>query len=394
MTETSLRKRRRSALGAILSILNSALAITLLSGCAEPVATSYRHQEQLKSIPEKHQKEIKEILVRNFGSPVDPRWQIPDAPLPAAEGETPKPIAWKAKSEPRQLMHGAMVFQQRCAGCHGETGDGGGPAATHLDPKPRDYRQGKFKFISTPRGSKPRRSDLERIIRRGAKGTSMPAFTFMSDEDMDAVIDYVTALSYRGELELSLISYSKDELEEKDSVDPNYVAEVAKAIDANWSSAGDQLVSPLTVNPKRTPESIAAGAKIFLSNNCVQCHGKDGRGGRNLGTQQIPKDDWGHLAYAADLTSGMLHGGRRPIDLYRRISVGINGSPMPGFAETFKDDPDKIWELVHFVLHVADGGEIPEVAIDPVPPSAEPTGDPSAPPTAAPSSDAPKGDAQ
>lgn len=383
------KPRMRGPRGALLA---TGIAFTLLAGCAEPVATSYRHQEQLKSIPDKHQKEIKEILVRNFGSPVDPRWQSPAvAADPPKEDETPKPPVWASKVDARKLMHGAMVFQQRCVGCHGETGDGAGPAAEFLDPKPRDYRQGKFKFISTPRGSKPRRGDIERVIRRGAKGTSMPAFNFMSDEDMDAVIDYVTALSYRGELELALISFAKDELEEADSFDPAYVAELMTAIDANWQSASDQLVTPVTVMPKVTPETIASGAKIFVSNACAQCHGKEGRGGRSLGSdRQIPKDDWGQVAYAADLTSGMLHGGRRPIDIYRRIYAGINGSPMPGFADTFKEDPDKIWHLVHFVTHLSDGGEIPKIDAPADAPTAE---TPAAETTSPAPADAPKGDA-
>lgn len=390
MTVPSLHRRRGAIAAHLRALFGAGVALMMFSGCAEPVATSYRHQEQLKTIPEKHQKEIKEILVRTFGSPVDPRWQIPPAPSEAKEGETATPLTWTSKVDVRELRHGATVFQQRCVGCHGETGDGAGPAAVNLDPKPRDYRQGKFKFISTARGAKPRRSDLERIIRRGAKGTSMPAFSFMSDEDMEAVINYVMALSYRGELELALIAYSKEELDEAGSFEPAYIAETVTAIDANWNNAADNLVTPKTVMPKRTPETVAAGAKVFLSNNCVQCHGKDGRGGRNLGTgQQIPKDDWGHIAYAADLTSGMLHGGRRPIDLYRRIDVGINGSPMPGFAETFKDDPDKIWHLVHFVLHVSEGGEIPKVDVTTATP---PAGD--APPATDAKEAAPKGDAQ
>jgi mono/diheme cytochrome c family protein len=387
MSESSVRQRTRVALRGWIC---GSIALIGFTGCGEPIATSYRHQEQIKSIPDKHQKEIREILIRNYGSPVDPRWQVPQAADSDPAEENAKAPIWTARVDGREMLHGAKVFQQRCAGCHGETGDGAGPAAAYLDPKPRDYRQGKFKFISTPRGSKPRRSDLERIIRRGAKGTSMPSFPFMSDEDMEAVIHYVMALSYRGELELALINYSKDELEESDSLDANYVAELATALDANWANSVDQVVSPLTIMPKRTPESVAAGAKVFLSNNCVQCHGKDGRGGRNLASDQaIPKDDWGELAYAADLTSGMLHGGRRPIDLYRRILVGINGSPMPGFAETFKDDPDKIWQLVHFVLHVSEGGEIPSVTLD-SPPSEPATG--AAETEAAPAAEAVKGD--
>jgi hypothetical protein len=74
----------------------------------------------------------------------------------------------------------------------------------------------------------------------------------------------------------------------------------------------------------------------------------DGRGGL-AGNIEIGKDSWGHDAAAADLTSGMFRGGGRPIDLYRRIYSGINGTPMPSFSQAFSNEPDNIWYLVHFV---------------------------------------------
>jgi hypothetical protein len=74
----------------------------------------------------------------------------------------------------------------------------------------------------------------------------------------------------------------------------------------------------------------------------------DGRGGL-AGNIEIGKDAWGHETAAADLTSGMYRGGGRPIDIYRRIYSGINGTPMPGFAQAFSEEPDNVWYLVHFV---------------------------------------------
>jgi hypothetical protein len=64
---------------------------------------------------------------------------------------------------------------------------------------------------------------------------------------------------------------------------------------------------------------------------------------------EVTPDSWGHKTAAADLTSGMFHGGGRPIDIYRRIYTGINGTPMPGFANTFQQNPEAIWYLVHFI---------------------------------------------
>lgn len=64
-------------------------------------------------------------------------------------------------------------------------------------------------------------------------------------------------------------------------------------------------------------------------------------------------DAWGHKDPAADLTSGLLHGGQLPIDVYRRISSGINGTPMPSFRDSFASEPDAMWQLTHYVLSLA-----------------------------------------
>jgi hypothetical protein len=68
-----------------------------------------------------------------------------------------------------------------------------------------------------------------------------------------------------------------------------------------------------------------------------------------LGNIEIGKDSWGHMSPAADLTSGMFRGGGRPIDIYRRIHSGINGTAMPAFDQVFAQEPDNIWHLVHFI---------------------------------------------
>jgi hypothetical protein len=70
---------------------------------------------------------------------------------------------------------------------------------------------------------------------------------------------------------------------------------------------------------------------------------------------QVNYDAWGNVAPAADLTAGMLHGGRRRVDIYRRIQNGINGTPMPSFAHALAAEPDTIWHMVHYVTNVVEG---------------------------------------
>ena len=59
----------------------------------------------------------------------------------------------------------------------------------------------------------------------------------------------------------------------------------------------------------------------------------------------------------------MFRGGSRPIDVYRRIYAGINGTPMPGLGETKGADGealltgDDLWALVHYVRALAERPE-------------------------------------
>jgi mono/diheme cytochrome c family protein len=274
------------------------------------------------------------------------------------------------------LLHGREVYHRQCALCHGESGDGKWLAMVgadgegkFLNPPPRDYRgafkteRATYKFTSTPLAAKPRREDLRRIIHFGAKGTSMPAFRFMPAEDREAVIDYVMHLSFRGEMELKLLSYVKSELTAEDKIDDATVAAIAQEISASWDNAGASIVRAVTVMPPQTEETINQGAVAFAQMNCVKCHNRDARGSK---TADVGYDNWGRIAFPADLTMGTLHGGRRPIDIYRRIYSGINGTPMPGSGEpdsnsgeTNEQRSDKIWHLVHFVTTVIENNQIP-----------------------------------
>ena len=61
-------------------------------------------------------------------------------------------------------------------------------------------------------------------------------------------------------------------------------------------------------------------------------------------------DAWGNPTKAADLTSGMLRGGTEPLDIFRHIDAGINGTPMPAFHDSLGKQPERIWHLVGYVL--------------------------------------------
>jgi mono/diheme cytochrome c family protein len=62
-------------------------------------------------------------------------------------------------------------------------------------------------------------------------------------------------------------------------------------------------------------------------------------------------DFWGNPLPPRDLTKGQYRGGRRPIDLFRRIHAGIKGTPMPAFGGTVLKDED-IWDVVNYVMSI------------------------------------------
>jgi mono/diheme cytochrome c family protein len=335
-------------------MLVGVLAVGTFVGCRRQAPVEYVSSKQVQDLEAPLGDAVRGELVKRCGTYASPKLL----------GGTP--------AEQANLQLGQQVFERYCQACHGATGDGAGQAALYLNPRPRDYRRGIFKFTSTPYGYKPRREDLVRTVTRGIAGTSMPSFARLPKRELDAVVDYVLALTHRGELEQLLAAQAEAEGE----LDSETAQSLADNIIAQWREGEENLVEPATRMPRMTAESIAQGAEIFQKRECFKCHGRNGRGGL-AGGIEVGLDAWGQKTAAADLTSGMLHGGQHPLDVYRRIYAGINGTPMPAFKDALAGQPDDVWHLTHYVLDLADqrrrGVRIPPAAGAKAQPAAEPT---------------------
>ena len=289
-----------------------------------------------------------------------------------------------------RLQSGRALYMQHCSHCHGTSGDGDGPTAEYLYPRPRDYRHGVFKFTSTKPQSKVSRDDLTRVLRNGVAGTYMPSFVPMLDEaQLEDVVEYVRFLSMRGEFERKLAGelsadYSKDAVESRKADGESYKDIVAELTDflaedmvdslefvsddlANsWTEADteDALIIPGSARVPDSPESRRMGRELYLSKaiNCADCHGIAGYGNgpqttiyeKNPVTQELYSepglhDVWDNINQPRNLTYGIYRGGRRPIDLYRRIYAGIKGSRMPSFKNL---TDEQIWHIVNYVLSI------------------------------------------
>lgn len=301
------------------------------------------------------------------------------------------------------LVRGRELYAVHCQHCHGVTGDGNGPTAEYLNPLPRDYRKGIFKFTLTQADKRAARSDLVRVVQEGVPGTYMPSFKLLSKDEVDSIVEYVLWLSMRGETEYQLVRYLSDDyskaavaeriksgLEKKKEGEQDYdtaksireeFAELVNDEDelpyelenmielmvSRWEEAQepDAIVTPQEKRVKYDAESIARGRKLYLSTdlNCIACHGDAGYGDgpqtysitKDIETgKENPKpglyDAWGHPVPPRNLHTGIYRGGRRPIDLYARVHAGIKGTPMPAFGAKLKDQ--EIWDLVNFIYSV------------------------------------------
>lgn len=305
------------------------------------------------------------------------------------------------------LQHGRNLYLRHCMHCHGVSGDGAGPTAEYFTIKPRDYRKGIFKFKSNKRADHASRDDLYRLIKLGVPGTYMPSFMLLPDSDVHALVEYVRWLAMRGQMEGKwFVEFASDfpisRLEGEDADSEDTVAKEFKTFwDENqaeyrefiqddivrfWTESeleenivwptmtdDDGAVKPVPRTPP-TAASIANGRKLFLDKdkgNCYSCHGETARG-NGFSTEilnDIPGqtgvkadkpglfDDWGHIVKPRDLTSGIYRGGRRPIDVYRRIHQGIPGTPMQAFGKSLKSH--EIWDIVNYVLSIPVTGAVP-----------------------------------
>ena len=77
-----------------------------------------------------------------------------------------------------------------------------GPTTAFLNPYPRDYRRGIFKFKGTVREDRPTTEDLLRTLTDGLQGSAMPSFKLLPQVDREALVEYVKYLSMRGEVEI------------------------------------------------------------------------------------------------------------------------------------------------------------------------------------------------
>jgi cytochrome c oxidase cbb3-type subunit 2 len=222
------------------------------------------------------------------------------------------------------IAHGKEVYERRCLGCHGEKGDGNGPAATFLyNQRPRDFNSAVFKFRLTSEPV-PTDGDLLRTISRGVRGTAMPAWYELPLNDRLAVIQYI-----------------------------KYVLAVDRSDPDNpYAFFVEEPPGPplyIGTPPAPSQQLVERGKEVWEQAKCWECHGKSGKGDG----EKAPglKDDEGFTMVPADLTAGQFKSGPTVEDIYRTMTTGLSGTPMPSYRDAFPDE-DR-WALAYYVLSLS-----------------------------------------
>ncbi len=341
-----------------------AVVLLVVVGCGRPAPPQFvlnREGRDLEQIDAADQpaklRGVVTALVSAFGTPDDP-FVVAEAGLDLKKLRV---AAGPATSDKAGNHRG--LYRQHCAHCHGITGDGYGTTARFLNPYPRDYRRGVFKFKSTERTARPTTADLKRTLVEGIPGTAMPSFRLLADSELDALVEYVKYLSIRGETEQFLWALVVDD-EEQLPLGRDLIIEQVAGVAQNWTDAEGLVLAP----PERPEANVEEGRRLFRNKDsqCLKCHGTSGLGDGG----ELVFDDWnkdktpenGHLFHLPkqelrprNLRLGIYRGGRRPVDIYRRIAAGINGTPMPSSglsagASNAPLTPEQIWHVVDYVM--------------------------------------------
>jgi mono/diheme cytochrome c family protein len=286
---------------------------------------------------------------------------------------TPDKLArGKTVAEDERLARGRASYTTYCSGCHGPEGDGEGPAARFLDPKPRDFRKGKVKFASVPAGEMPTDADLFRTITRGLHGTSMPSWQLLPKSEVEDIIAYIKTFTPNRKPPGATIAIPQDP----------WIKSPQKGIDAGeklyHGLAACMSCHPAYVEKPKVVEYMKAYDVPFSSF-------------REKPYESETKDsEWGQPIRPPDFLVDRIKSGTDKAELVRVIASGVGGTAMPSWGQTL--DAKQLWGLAYYVeslalkrgsqeaadMKKALAEQPPYTPPPPPPPAPEPSAEPSA----------------
>jgi mono/diheme cytochrome c family protein len=205
---------------------------------------------------------------------------------------------------------GKPLYFRYCWGCHGFRGDGNGENAPYLNIAPRNFVDATFKCRSTPTGTLPTDEDIYDAIDRGLINSNMPAWYALTDQQRADLVAFIKTFSPR------------------------------------WKT--EKPADPIQVpaEPALSLDGLKHGKELFTKLECFNCHGEEGRGDGPAAATL--RDNNNQPIHPYDFQSGSrFKCGTTNTDLYKIFTTGLDGTPMPSFADVLK--PNEAWDLAHYL---------------------------------------------
>lgn len=250
-------------------------------------------------------------------------------------------FATQACGEVRTSPTPSRIYQNFCASCHGDHGNGLGKAARFLYPKPRSLTEHPLQY-STSLNRVASRKNIEHVIRNGIPNTSMGGWNALTDMQIEALVtDVLEFRKYGAQKRYFDLLIATGDLPEPntESLTSRQTDELIKYIERE-TKPDKQWSFPL---PASDSQTLSIGRKLYLQQNCHKCHGKDGRG--SYGIDLV--GEYGFPAFARDLVYEPYKHGNSATDVARVIKLGIKGTTMPA-SVTLNDQ--QLANLTHYIV--------------------------------------------
>lgn len=245
------------------------------------------------------------------------------------------------------LNQGQQVYTRLCVTCHGRDGTGQVPAARNMQPPPRDFTSGFYKFKSTPGDTLPLDEDLARTIRGGLPGTAMTGFSGPSASELDALVHYLKTFSERWQneepgarVQISPDPWVQEDLDSASQRGEFLYHAVAQCWQCHPSYHSDTDILIMRQGLGDDPTVGVTEAPQFRD---------------NLGQPQFVDTQYGRVL-PPDFLDDIPRAGRSRGALFRTISVGVGGTPMEGWGTQL--ETSDLWALVHYLRELTDTSEI------------------------------------
>ncbi len=244
------------------------------------------------------------------------------------------------------IEEGHEAYDMYCQGCHGPEGDGNGPAARFLHPRPRDFQLANYKFSSTRSGQLPTDQDLKRTITEGLRGSAMPGWDLLPTRTVTALVAYLKTFSPKWE-------ERRDAPAIPQVSDPYRSSEDSSAAVARGEVVYHGFATCWTCHPSYV-ETDKINEHLVAMENPTRDAFRD-----NLFHAEGKINNEGEIIFPPDFRRDFVRAGASVDDLYRSIGAGITGTAMPTWIDSMEIpkshgdgplvQPDDLWAMAYYV---------------------------------------------